>query len=501
MISKITTIIPFGFSGETIDVEGSLTHGLPSFNIVGLANKTVYESRERVRSALKSSGFTFPAERLSINLAPADLAKRGPHLDLPIALSVMILSGELRQEDLGDAIFTGELGLDGSLKPVRGIINIVEKAKTLGYKTVFLPTANLSQASLVKNIDLIGIKSLQELFLVLKRQTTRPKAKTAPQTILTPKNGPTLDYISGQDQAKRALEIAIAGHHNLLLFGPPGTGKTLLAKVAPSLLPPLSQSEQVTLTKIYSLFSNSQQIVAERPFRSPHHTASIASIIGGGANGLPGEISLAHLGVLFLDELPEFPRNVLEALRQPLEDHEISISRTSYKITYPAKFMLIASMNPCPCGFLGDPVKTCTCTPSQIQRYQKKISGPLLDRIDLFLNLSRPDRNLLLDRPKTSLQNVVKNNITEVFECQKRRFGVSGMFNSYMNNKFIREKVVLLPETKTFLDSAADRLNLSPRSYFKIIKVARTIADLDHSENISLNHITEALSYRQTFNT
>ena len=501
-ISKVHSVVPLGFSGAPIEVEGDKSKGLPSFNIVGLASKTVNESRDRVRSALRASGFRFPAERITINLAPAELNKDGPHLDLPIALSVMILDSQLLEKSVKDAIFVGELSLGGSLRPIRGIINIVETAKNLGYKKIFLPKDNLKQASLISGIELIGVESLRQLVLILKHQIKPPiqDSDASLNSFELPSSIPTLDQVHGQEQAKRALEIAIAGHHNLLLSGPPGAGKTMLAHAGIGLLPPLSPTEQVTVTKIHSLSSNSSDVIRCRPFRSPHHTASASAIIGGGTHAHPGEISLAHHGILYLDELPEFSKNVLEALRQPIEDKYITISRANVKITYPSNFMLIATMNPCPCGYLGDPTHACTCARQQIDAYKKRISGPLLDRIDIFLEMKPVDTSTLLpnpEQPSTHIQDVVKNNITEALHRQNDRYGNKNIRNSDLSSAQVSSTLNLEPSAKHLLNEATDNLGLSARSYFRVIKVAQTIADLEGSTSIKTPHISEALIYRR----
>lgn len=517
MIAKVYSAIPHGYDGHIVDVEGDSSKSLPSFNIVGMANKTISEARERVRSAIVNSGFTFPDKKVTINLAPAELAKDGAHLDLPIALAILTLSKQILQSDLSNRLFVGELSLDGHAKPVRGIINIIEAAKSAGFTEIFIPRSNLNQASLVTGINIIGISTLTELILHLKGAATISPTQAQPVSVKeTLTDSPILDDIRGQDLAKRALTIAIAGHHNLLLSGPPGAGKTLLARVAANLLPPMSPVEQISVTKIHSLCEAPDQIITKRPFRTPHHTASTASIIGGGPQAIPGEISLAHHGILFLDEIPEYPRTVLETLRQPLEDRQITITRINARATYPANFMLIATMNPCPCGYLNDPSKECTCTQQQISAYRKRLSGPILDRIDLILNIEKvPSTDLYArsnhvkntSKDHTSVNDKITNTgtqhqnarklIAQAISIQYQRYHRADFYNSNLSSQDISVYVKITSRGQKLLQIATEKLDLSARAYFKIIKIAQTIADLSSSTEVDSEHISEALSFRQ----
>lgn len=506
MVSKIQSAALLGIDAGSVLVETSISQGLPSFTIVGLGDTAIQEAKERVRAAIKNSGFSFPVNRLIVNLAPADIKKEGSLYDLSIALGILSSFKKVKI-DSKNKLFLGELALDGSLRPVSGVLATAIFAKKNNIKEIFLPEENKKEASLVRGLKIFPLKSLKELFEYFEEKGGLNSFESEGFLDIETEEDFEADfaYIKGQECAKRALEIAAAGGHNILLSGPPGTGKTLLANALPSILPKMATSEILEVTKIYSIagfLPKEKSVITRRPFRAPHHSASLISLTGGGQTPRPGEISLAHRGVLFLDEMPEFPRNVLEALRQPIEDGRITVSRAHGSFTFPARFTLIASKNPCPCGFLGDAEKECHCSLSQVQHYHKKISGPLLDRIDLHLEVPRLKAAKLTSDKVSESSEEIRKRTEKARQIQKNRFKKEKniLLNAEMDIKLLKKYCSLSEKSKTILLSAINRLHLSPRAYTKIIKTARTIADLNNESKIKTASIAEALQYRQSEN-
>lgn len=505
MLTKVLSASHFGLEANLIEVEVNVfKKGFPGFSIIGLPNKSIEEAKERVKTALINSGIDFPNLKIVVNLAPADIPKEGSLYDLPIAIGILA-SMDLVKLPVEKSFFYGELSLDGGLRHTKGVFLLGLAAKNLGIKNLFVPFDSANEASVLAGVDVYPVKSLTELLGHLNGITKIEKLKKVKTSQYVDRfEQVEFDFseIIGQESAKRAMTIAAAGGHNIFMMGSPGAGKTMLARATAGILPPLNEDESLEVTKIYSvagLIPAGGGLVYERPFRTAHHTTSTIGLIGGGTNPHPGEISLSHNGVLFLDEFPEFSRSTLEALRQPLEDHKVSITRIAGSVDYPASFMLIAAANPCPCGYLGDPKKECRCTPRMIMNYQSRLSGPLMDRIDLHINVPAVDVEKLMSSKNltNTPSKTIREQVIKARNIQNKRFkGLKVYTNANMKNKHIKEFVDIVPEAQLLLKQAVNTYNLSARTYFRLIKVSQTIADLADSKKILPNHVAEALQYR-----